>query len=253
MNEFIKNQDKTLAKQNNTSGNFWSLLIIAVITGVMWQFQIGRYILYPFAILGTWFHEFSHGIMALILGGNFHKLELFPNGSGIAYYSGDLFFGNIGNALVAMAGPLGPAIFGGCLILSSKNQKSSTIFLYILSLILIISDIIWIRTAFGVIIIAIISILLLLINRFASDNVNIFTSQFLGVQAIMSIYLSVNYLFSKSGGIGANTYYSDTQVIENYLILPYWFWGAFILILSVWILVSSLRSVYFPKKVVEKN
>lgn len=253
MNEFIKNQDSTLSKQNNTSGNFWSLLIIAVITGVMWQFQIGRYILYPFAILGTWFHEFSHGIMALILGGNFQKLELFPNGSGIAYYSGDLFLGNLGNALVAMAGPLGPAIFGGCLILASKNRNSSNIFLYIFALILIISDIIWIRTVFGVIIIAIISILLLLITRFANENVNIFTSQFLGVQAIMSIYLSIGYLFSTGGDIGGNTYYSDTQVIENYLILPYWFWGAFVLIISALILISSLRSVYFSKKLVKKN
>ncbi|MBP7214738.1 MAG: M50 family metallopeptidase [Candidatus Kapabacteria bacterium] len=238
-------------KSNNT--NFWTFILIAVITAILWQFQIGRYILYPFAILGTWFHEFSHGMMALILGGNFQKLELFPNGSGIAYYSGDLFFGNIGNALVAMAGPLGPAIFGGCLILSSKNQKSSTIFLYIFALILIISDIIWIRTAFGVIIIAIISILLLLITRFASENVNIFTSQFLGVQAIMSIYLSIGYLFSPGGDIGGNTYYSDTRVIENYLILPYWFWGAFILVLSLLILVSSLKSVYFTKKISEKK
>jgi hypothetical protein len=238
-------------KPNNPS--FWIFLFIAIITGVLWQFQIGRYILYPFAILGTWFHEFSHGMMALILGGSFHKLELYPNGSGIAYYSGNLFLGNLGNALVALAGPLGPSIFPGCLILASKNKKSANIFLYIFALILITTDIIWIRTVFGVIIIFVISILLLLITRYASDKIKIITAQFLGVQAIMSIYLSVGYLFSKSGGIEGKIYKSDTQVVANYLILPYWFWGAFVLIISALILISSLRSVYFSKKIVKKN
>ncbi len=252
MNEIFAVNNEKITNPKQSEGNFWIFLVIAIITAALWQFQIGRYILYPFAILGTWFHEISHGLAALILGGNFHKLDLYPNGSGIAYYSGDLFLGNFGNALVAMAGPMGPALFGGCLILASKNKNSANIFLTLFATFLIISDIIWIRTAFGIIIIGIIAILLFLLSKFGSDQFKIISLQFLGMQAIMSIYLSINYLFSKSGGIGTNIYYSDTQVIENYLILPYWIWGILILVISALILIFSLRYVYFSKKV-EKN
>ncbi len=106
---------------------FWGLLAAAVLTVVLWQIPGGNYILYPFTILATWFHEMAHGLTALLLGGRFTKLVIFSNGSGAAYYSGPLFMGKLGQVLVAAAGPMGPPVAGSVLILTSRSPRAASI------------------------------------------------------------------------------------------------------------------------------
>lgn len=91
---------------------FLGLIAAAIVTVAVWQLPGGNYILYPFTILATWFHEMAHGLMALLMGGRFTKLLIFSNGSGVAYYTGPLFFEPISRALVAAAGPMGPPLAG---------------------------------------------------------------------------------------------------------------------------------------------
>ncbi len=104
----------------------------ALVTVMLWQVPGGNYALYPFTILATWFHEMAHGLAALLLGGHFTKLLIFQNGSGLAYYTGPLFLGPIGKAVVAAAGPLGPPIAGAALILTSRNTKTASLSLFLL-------------------------------------------------------------------------------------------------------------------------
>jgi hypothetical protein len=92
------------------------LIGAAAVTLLLWQFSWGNYILYPFSILATWFHEMGHGLTALFLGGNFHKLVMLPNGSGYAVHSGSLFLGPIGRALVAAGDRWGQPWRGGYLL-----------------------------------------------------------------------------------------------------------------------------------------
>ena len=47
---------------------------IAVVSIILWQTIIGGYILYPFTILATWFHEMGHGIAAMLTGSRFERL-----------------------------------------------------------------------------------------------------------------------------------------------------------------------------------
>jgi hypothetical protein len=68
-----------------------------------------------------------------------------------------------------------------------------------------------------------------------------FAIQLLGVQACVSTYHQLDYLFSYSAGsLGL----SDTAQMQQYLILPYWFWGGLMAIASLVILVQSLRVAY---------
>ena len=64
-----------------------------------------------------------------------------------------------------------------------------------------------------------------------------FAVQFLGVQACVSTYRQISYLFSQSAG---PQLVSDTAQIQQVLLLPYWFWGALIAVLSFLILAQSL-------------
>jgi Peptidase M50B-like len=221
-------------------GLFW-LMAAAVITVVLWQLPGGNYILYPFTILATWFHEMAHGLAALLLGGSFKNLLIFPDGSGMAHFSGPLFLGRIGPALVAAAGPLGPPIAGAALILASRSERSASLSLKFLGIFLLVSTAIWVRSLFGFVMIPLIGLLILGIAFKGSPRLHGFAVQFLGVQACVSTYLQLGYLFTYSAGqLGI----SDTGHMQQALLLPYWFWGALIAVSSFLLLFQSLRIAY---------
>ncbi|NEQ19088.1 MAG: M50 family metallopeptidase [Microcoleus sp. SIO2G3] len=217
------------------------LIAAAIATIILWQLPAGNYILYPFTILATWFHEMGHGLMALLLGGQFRKLEIFGNGSGVASYAMSLSLGPIGPALVAFSGPMGPPIAGAALILASRSFKAANLSLKILGGFLLVSTIIWVRSLFGIVAIPLLGLIILGIALKAPRWVQGFTVQFLGVQACVSTYHQLDYLFSYSAGpLGL----SDTAQIQQRLLLPYWFWGGLMAIASLVFLVQSLRIAY---------
>ncbi len=217
------------------------LIVAAIATIVLWQVPAGNYILYPFTILATWFHEMGHGLMALVLGGQFRKLEIFGNGSGVASYAMSLSLAPIGPALVAFSGPMGPPIAGAALILASRSFKAATLSLKILGGFLLVSTIIWVRSLFGIVAIPLLGLIILGIALKAPRWVQGFTVQFLGVQACVSTYHQLDYLFSYSAG---SMGLSDTAQIQQQLLLPYWFWGGLMAVASLVILVQSLRIAY---------
>ncbi|RCJ38310.1 peptidase M50 [Nostoc minutum NIES-26] len=217
------------------------LTVAAIATILLWQVPAGDYILYPFTILATWFHEMGHGLMALLLGGQFQKLEIFGNGSGVATYGISRSLGSIGPGLVAAAGPMGPPIAGAALILASRSFKAASLSLKILGSFLLLSTLVWVRSLFGLVAIPLLGLIILGIAFKAPRWVQGFAIQFLGVQACVSTYHQLNYLFSYSAGsLGL----SDTAQMQRYLLLPYWFWGGLMAIASLVILVQSLRVAY---------
>jgi hypothetical protein len=217
------------------------LIAAAIATALLWQVPGGDYILYPFTILATWFHEMGHGLMALLLGGQFQKLQIFSDGSGVATYGIRSSFGPIGPALVAAAGPMGPPIAGAALILASRSFKAASWSLKILGGFLLFSTLIWVRSWFGLVAIPLLGLIILAIALKAPRWVQGFSIQFLGVQACISTYHQLDYLFSSSAGyLGL----SDTAQMQRYLLLPYWFWGGLMAVASAVILVQSLRVAY---------
>ncbi len=60
------------------------LLGIALASVILWQTTLGSFLLYPFTILATWFHEMGHGLAALLTGREFERLQIFSDGSGVA-------------------------------------------------------------------------------------------------------------------------------------------------------------------------
>lgn len=219
------------------------LVILAISIVIIMNIPFGNLILYPFTILGTWFHEMGHGLTAMMLGGDFYKLEIFPNGSGLASHSANNFLGSIGNGIIAMGGPLGPTIAGSILILSSSKEKISKIVLLILGIFMILSVIVWVRSFFGAIFIGTLGFLIVYITYKKNYNVYSFLAQILGLLAFTSTYQSFDYFMSQGGSINGNNYVSDTGFMEQYLLLPYWFWGGFIVLVSIVLLFLSIKTL----------
>lgn len=217
------------------------LVGIAIVTGIMWQSPSGKIILYPLTLLSTWYHEMAHGLMAVLLGANFKKLEIFANGNGLAHieYRGSLFLGPIGNVLFFAAGPMGPPIIGAGFILASRSWQISQQLLIILGSFMLISVLIWVRTGIGILLISLLGLVILGIGLEASPEIKVFSIQFLGVQACISTFRDFDYVFRYYNGN------SDTAQITKILILPHWFWGILITVASLFLLIQSLGIAYF--------
>ncbi len=220
------------------------LVAAAVVTVVLWQFPWGNYVLYPFSILATWFHEMGHGLTAMLLGGDFKQLLIFPNGSGVATYAGPVVLGRLGQALVAAGGPMGPPIAGAGLILASRHYRATHYSLIGLGGVLLISAVIWVRSAFGLMVIPLFGVGILAIALKGPRWLKAFAIQFLGVQACISTYHQINYLLSPGAIIGGRQMLSDSSQIAQNLLLPYWFWGGLMIGASFILLVFSLNLAY---------
>ena len=230
----------TNAAHMNTRTRTRGLALAAVTTIILWQFPAGRYLLYPFTILATWFHEMGHGLCAMLLGGSFVRLQLSPDGSGYAIHSATRFLARPGVALVAAAGPLGPALAGSWLIWCSLRPKWSRIALTGLAVVMLLSALVWIRTVFGVSLIVLLAVVLLLIRVKGSDSWHSLTLQVIGVQACISVFLQIGYLFTEKVQVSGQLVYSDTGQIAAALFLPYWFWAVLLTGLTLWLPVWSL-------------
>ncbi|MBD2105213.1 M50 family metallopeptidase [Leptolyngbya sp. FACHB-261] len=220
------------------------LLGAGVLTFALWQMPYGNYILYPFTILATWFHEMGHGLMAVLLGGEFRQLQIFANGSGVAQHSGALFLGPLGRALVAAAGPMGPPVAGAGLIVASTQLRTARWALLILGSVLLLSGLIWVRSLFGLAMVASLGAGILWLGLKTSGWLQGFAVQFLGVQACISTYHQLDYLFMNQAVIGGQLMRSDSAQIAQQLLLPYWFWGLLMAAGSFLILLKSLRVAY---------
>lgn len=222
---------------------FW-LIGSGIITIVLWQFWWGNYLLYPFTILATWFHEMGHGVTAMLLGGNFEKLLVYSNGSGLAYHSGSLFFGRFGRALVSAGGLLAPPIVGAWFIISSRNYKHSHYTLMALGSVLLLSVLLWVRSIFGVVAMILWGLGILWVSLNTSKQVQGFAVQFLGVQASISSFHQIDYMFMNKAVIDGQQFVSDTGQIAQQLFLPHWFWAFLIIAITFWLLYSAFRIAY---------
>lgn len=238
---------KNMSTNNKQKKGILIFVLIALATIIIWQIPLGKYILYPFTILGIWFHEMGHGITALLLGAGLYELQIHPEGYGFAIHSTDALFGNLGLALISAGGPIGPTIAGFLLIISSKNNRSINIALFLLSLIILISIVLWIRNFTGILMMLCFVILFLFVLVKGKEEFRRFTVQFLGVQAFASVYLSIGYLYSNSASVGDSSFMSDTEFMTRYLILPHWFWASILILFSILMLYKSLKIVYSNK------
>jgi hypothetical protein len=220
-----------------------ALLAAAGATALLWQVPYGDTLLFPFTVLATWFHEMGHGLTALALGGELESLRLHADGSGLASWRG-VGFGRFAAALVAAGGPLGPAIAGAGLVLSGRGPRSSRFALVALAAVLALSALLWVRSLFGFVAVLLLAAAIGALAGWAPRWARGFAVQLLGVQACISTYRQVDYLFARAVVIDGQAVLSDSGQIASALFLPWWFWGAALTVGCAALLLASLALAY---------
>lgn len=217
------------------------LILAAVLVTFLPALPLGNYLIYPFVILSTWYHEMGHGLAALAMGHDFELLVINADGSGYAQSSTAYDSSGFSRALIAMGGPLGPSVVGALLIVASSAHRYWKPALLVLASALAISTLIWVRSPIGWIVLPALAIGIGWIALRGRPPVQLFALQFLGVLGALSMFADWSYLFSESGVVGGRIMLSDTGTMEAELWLPHWLWATTIIALSGLMVGASLK------------
>lgn len=98
---------------------FTIALAAFVVAFIAWQVPQFDFLMYPLRLFVTFIHESGHGLAALISGGQFNQMVVFPNGSGLAMTTGGARW------LILPAGYLGAAAFGALLFFFNNRFHHS--------------------------------------------------------------------------------------------------------------------------------
>jgi len=169
-------------------------LVIALLASlILWNLPFGGLVAYPFKLLATWLHESSHGLVMLLTGAGFDRMEIYRDTSGLAYMSHGV--GGAGAAAIAAAGYMGTPLFGAVFLLVGQNKRGARTVLAVLGFLMGGSAIVFLSNPFGVGAALVGAVACFAGAAFASEGVAVFSVNFIAAQACINAVLDIRVLF----------------------------------------------------------
>jgi hypothetical protein len=239
---------QSLTRPGSQAEQAGRLLLAGLVVVMLPALPLGNYLIYPFVILTTWFHEMGHGLTAMATGQEFRQLMIFASGSGVA--ESRLAADSLPwvQAAIAAGGPLAPCVVGAALILASANPKLWRPALWLMAAAIFVSVIIWVRSPVGYAVLPLVGACLALIAWRAKPAFTRFALQFLGILAAISMLRDFHYLFTREAVIEGRAVLSDTGQIAAVTGLPHWLWAAVILLVSAVMVGGALKFALAEKR-----
>jgi hypothetical protein len=191
---------------------------------------------YPFHLFGTFVHELSHGMAAILTGGDFRRFSVSPDLSGLAWSAGGIRW------IITSAGYVGSAIFGGLLVVLSARGVAARSVLFFMGVILGLLCLVFVRNLFGIVSGLALSGLLIL----AGEKLNPPLAD--GLLLFLAVQMMLNALNSLTDLVWLSTYganiMTDAQIMQQQTLIPAIFWAILWTGISVVILVAALAVAY---------
>jgi MFS family permease len=214
---------------------FW---IAVIITVAAWLLPFGGLAIYPFSLLATWAHELGHGLGALISGGTFQRLEIFPGLSGLATTTSS---GGAAQALVSVSGLVGAPLLGALVVAVGPRAGWARWILAAMAAVLAASVALWVRNPFGVIAVLALAAGCGLGAWRLTPWRQFILVQLVGIQLALSALRNWSYLFVDDVRIGGRLMPSDVGAVARVVGGPYWVWGALVLCFNLAVLYGAYR------------
>lgn len=202
---------------------------------VLWQVPYLGMVVYPFRLFGTFVHELSHGLAALATGGHFARFTVSPDLSGLAWSSGGIRF------VIASAGYVGSAVFGGVLILLAARGLSARTLLTALGILLGLMCLLFVRNLFGIATGLAIAAALVLAGRRLRPP---WSDVLLLVLALQLVLDGFNSLFTVLRLSTAGSVQTDALSMAQATGIPAVVWAVLWTVLSLAMLFVTLRLAY---------
>lgn len=217
------------------------LLLLAALL-VLWGIHYlpgSGLVLYPLMLFDTMVHEMGHGLTALVLGGRLEKLELFTDGSGLAWTAVEPGWRQ---AAVAAGGLLGPPFLAAFAFGAAQSPRAARVWVLAMGTFLLGCLIGFVRGGMAWPFLLLISLTLLAIGLRARAQLVQLTTLVLALELSVLTYSRSDYLFMGSAVVNGARRASDVGRIAESLGLPYWVWGAVIGLFSALLIGWEARS-----------
>lgn len=218
----------------NSQRTLGTIIILAALVLIAGQIPMLGMLFYPFQLFGTFVHELSHGLMAMLTGGEFRRFAVNPDLSGIAWSAGGSRW------LISSAGYIGSAVFGGLLVLLRARGVSAERLLMGLGLILGLLCLLFVRNLFGIASGLAIAALLFFVGQRLPSRWAHLAVLFLGVQMMLDGLNSLMGLIQMSAAGHAMT---DAGNMERATGIPALAWSIVWMMISLGILGYTMKLV----------
>jgi hypothetical protein len=211
---------------------------------VLLQLPFGGLVLYPFKVLNTWMHEISHGVVMLLTGVGFDRMDVYPDGSGLAFADGTA--GPPGRALIAAAGYMGTPLWGVVLLWLGQSEVYARRCLAVVGFLLGLTTAMFVANRFGQITLGITALVVVGAGIFVPGRVAAMLCNFIAAQACIGALVDIRVLYRPFLVVDGHERGSDAHQMaaatfgtsEPWAI---WFWATAWLVWSLALLYVALR------------
>lgn len=214
------------------------VVLFAFSTTLLWRAPVLGLLFYPFRLLNTFVHELAHGFAALLTGGQFERFVVHANMSGLALVRG----GNL--IVVASAGYLGAALFGGLLILLSATELAAQTILLGLGIGLGLLCVGFVRNGFGLLTGLLLAASLGAAGWFFADAAATLLVAVLALQMPLAAMHSLIDLVRRSVRRTRDGQVSDAELLARETHVPALVWATFWLLSALVIMVLTVTVAY---------
>lgn len=202
------------------------LAALVVATLLLWSTPL----VYPVKVLVVLFHEMSHGLAAMLTGGEVDRLALSADLGGVAYTRGGW------PLAILPAGYLGSMAWGAALLLAASWSSRRRLVSVLLGGLLLGVTLWYVRSWFGFASGLVFAGLLILAGTRLSEKVNDVLLSFLGLTSMLYAVIDI-----KEDLISRTVPESDAYAFSQILPLPPVVWGA------IWGLAAVAATAYTLK------
>lgn len=213
---------------NNTKPvKLFSKMEFLVLTGItlavllLWRTTV----VFPLKILVVFFHELSHGLMALLTGGEVLSINLTMDEGGLCTTRGGIRW------VILSAGYLGSLLWGGFILLTSAFSHKDKLLCALLGALLFVLSILWLRPliSLGFLFVMLASCALVVGAYYMTNRSCGIVLKVIGIATIL--YVPQDII---SDAIWRSTMPSDARMLGQLTGIPTVVWG------GIWFLLSTI-------------
>ena len=223
-----------------------ALAVALLASLLLWNLPFGGFLLYPFKLLATWMHEISHGVVMFVTGAGFDRMEVYRDGSGLAFARYGV--GPFASAVIAAAGYMGTPLWGAAILLGPRGPRSTRGVVAGLGVVLVLTALIVVANGFGRTALAITGGAMIAV-AFAPKRIAFFVAQLVGAQACVNAVLDIRVLFRPQLVVdGVAVRASDAHAMARATVgtddrWAVWLWAAVWLAWSLGLFFLALRQL----------
>jgi len=225
-------------------GELRGLALALLASLVLLQLPFGGLVLYPFKVLNTWMHEVSHGLVMLLTAVGFDRMDVYRDGSGLAFAEGSA--GPLGRALIAAAGYMGTPLWGVVLLWMGQSERTARAALAVVGLLVGVTTTLFVANRFGQVALGVTAVVVASAAVLLPARAAALLCSFVAAQACIGALVDIRVLYRPILVVDGHERGSDAHQMaaatfgtsEPWAI---WFWATAWLLWSLGILFLALR------------